>query len=505
MAENAKITTLDIKDVLAIVRRRKWLIILPLILVTLVAFGGSYFLTKQYRSSTMVLTEQTRYLSKQLQAMVPGMEDNRYSDAQQRSRLIAIHNEIISTTYLSRLIDELGMADDPVLQRQAQKMHRSHPDIPVENLVYHIAIQNLRESIGVDFNGENIIEISAESSDPEQAMTIATKLAEIFKDERLKSELSSVRGALDFSDEQLSIYRANLDEAERKKADFSARFIQNKLDESISAESNIHAITADIDNLKLMIEDNINEQTSVRSQLSEYKKSDLDIDLGSRYAELKTTIFSETERLASLMSKYTWSDPKVLNANLKINNQLQDMEAIVEDQVDSKFTRSSANDRNAITRLLVLQTRETVLRKKLDNFEVSLSTLRNRIAQQPQIEIQMRNLENEVASAREIFEKFKNQVTGSEISQSLMRGEAGSKYRIIEPASMPMAPVKPNRVKITVLGGILGLVIGGAAALLAELLDNSFRKVEEVEEFLGATVLATIPGIDAIKGKVKVR
>lgn len=505
MAEQTKITTLDIKDVLAVVRRRKWLIIIPLILVTLVAFGGSYSLTKQYRSSTMVLTEQTRYLSKQLQAMVPGMEDNRYSDAQRRSRLIAIHNEIISTTYLSRLIDELGMADDPTIQRQAQKMHQSHPDIPVKDLVYHIAIQNLRKSIDVNFNGENIIEISAESSDPERAMTIATKLAEIFKDERLKSEMSSVRGALDFSDEQLSIYRANLDDAERKKADFAAEFIQNKLDESISAESNIHAITADIDNIKLMIEDNINEQTTVRSQLSAYKKADLEIDLGKQYNDVKSSIFSETERLASLMSKYTWSDPKVLNANLKINNQMQDMESIVHDQVDSKFTRSSANDRTAIKRLLVLQSREVVLRKKLDNFEVSLSTLRNRIAQQPQIEIQMRNLENDVASAREIYEKFKDQVTGSEISQSLMRGEAESKYRIIEPASMPMAPVKPNRVKITVLGGILGLVIGGAAALLAELLDNSFRKVEEVEQFLGASVLATIPGIEAIKGKVKVK
>jgi uncharacterized protein involved in exopolysaccharide biosynthesis len=505
MVDTTRITTLDIKDVLAIVRRRKWLIILPLILVTLIAFGGSYLLTKQYRSSTMVLTEQTRYLSKQLQAMVPGMEDDRYSDMQRRSRLIAIHNEIISTTYLSRLIDELGMTQNPVLQRQAQKLHRSHPDIPVDNLVYHIAIQDLRKSISVDFNGENIIEISAESSDPEQAMTIATKLAEIFKDERLKSEMSSVRGALDFSDEQLAIYRTNLDEAERKKADFAAQYIQNKLDESISAESNIHAITADIDNLKLMIEDNINEQTTVRSQLSEYKKSDLEVDLGSRYKEIKGNIFAETERLSNLMSKYTWSDPKVLNANLKINNQLLDMEAIVGDQVDSKFTRAAARDRTAITRLLVLQTREMVLRKKLDNFEVSLSTLRSRIAQQPQIEIQMRNLENEVASAREIFEKFKDQVTGSEISQSLMRGEAESKYRIIEPASMPMAPVKPNRIKITVLGGILGLVIGGAAALLAELLDNSFRKVEDVEEFLGTPVLATIPGIDSIKGKVKVK
>jgi uncharacterized protein involved in exopolysaccharide biosynthesis len=116
----------------------------------------------------------------------------------------------------------------------------------------------------------------------------------------------------------------------------------------------------------------------------------------------------------------------------------------------------------------------------------------------------MRNLENDVISARQIYEKFKDQLTGSEISQSLMRGEAESKYRIMEPASIPLEPVKPNRLKITILGAMLGLVIGGVAALLAELLDNSFRKIEDVEEFLRVPVLATIPSISSIKGKVKV-
>ncbi len=505
MAEKTKITTLDIKDVLAIIRRRKWLIILPILLVTLIAFGGSYLLEKRYQSSTMVVTDQTKYLSKQLQAMVPGQEDDRYSDMQRKSRLIAIHNEIISTSYLSRLIDEQGLADDVEVNRKAQKLHQKHPEIPIENLVYYILIEDLRENIGVDFNGENIIQITAESFDPLQAKETATKLAEIFKDERLKRELSGVRDALDFSDEQLAIYRANLDEAEARKADFVARYLQNQLDESVTADTNIRTIMADIDNIKLIIDDNIKDQSEARTRLSQYSRSELDIDLGKQFNDLKDNVFSETQRLASLMPKYTWSDPKVLSANLRINAWLEQMERVIEDRVESEFPRASVEERATLKRLYVLQTREIVFRQKLNEFEVALSTLRNRIAQQPQFDIQMRNLENEVISAREIYEKFKNQVTGSEISQSLMRGEAESKYRIMEPASLPIDPVKPNRVKITVLGAILGLVIGGAAALLAELLDNSFRKVEEVEEYLEMSVLATIPNISSIKGKVKVR
>lgn len=504
MVPNRTETTLDIKDAVSILRHRKWLIILPLLLVTAIAFGGSFLLERRYQSSTMVVIGQSQFLSKQLQALIPGQEQNRYSNIQKKSRLIAIHNEIISSSYLARLIDELDLADNQEIIRDAQKMHVKRPDIPVNNLVYYMLISDLRKNINVQFNGENIIEITSESSKPARAMNIATKLAEIFKDERLKRELSGVRGALDFSDEQLAIYRANLDEAERKKADFASNYLQNMLDESVTAETNIRAIMADIDNIKLLIDDNIKDQAESRTRLAKYRKSELILNTDDTYKETKSNISDETERLANLMSKYTWSDPKVLNANLRISNWLKEMEALIKHGVGNQFRDASVREKAELTDFFVLQMQEMTLREKMNYLEVSLSTLRDRISLQPQIEIQMRNLENDVNSARVIHEKFKDQLTGSEISQSLMRGEAESKYRIMEPASVPITPVKPNRIKITVLGAILGLVIGGVAALLAELLDNSFKKVEDVEEFLNLSVLATIPNIASIRGKVKV-
>jgi uncharacterized protein involved in exopolysaccharide biosynthesis len=505
MTQSDKETRIDIKDAMAILRHRKWLIILPLLLVTVIAFGGSYLLEERFQSSTMVVIDQTKILSKQLQALLPGQEQSRYSSFQQKSFLIALYNEIISSNYLSRMIDELGLAEDDEIIRDAQKLHAKRPDIPVRSLIYHILISKLRKNIEVDFNGENIIEITAESSNPAQAMAIATKLAEIFKDERLKRELSGARGALDFSDEQLSIYKANLDDAEEKKAEYVSEYLKNQLDESVMAEGNIRAIMADIDNLKLLIDDNIKEQAEVRTRLAKYKKSELNLDRSDLYETTQNNIFSESQRLTDVMSKYTWADPKVLNANLRISNWLQDLEGIIGQTVNRQFQSAPARERNDLTEFFSLQAREMIFRRKMNDFEVALSTLRDRISRQPQIEIQMRNLANDVNSAREIYEKFRDQLTGSEISQSLMRGESESKYRIMEPASVPLIPVKPNRIKVTVLGAILGLVIGGVAALLAELLDNSFKKVEDVESFLDLSVLATIPSIASIKGKVKVQ
>jgi uncharacterized protein involved in exopolysaccharide biosynthesis len=504
MTQNDKETTLEVKEVMAVLRRRKWLMIFPLILVTVIAFAGSFLLEKRYKSSTMIDISESKILSKQLERLIPGQEDNRFSLNQMRSQLIAIHNEIISSGYLTRLIDELALAQDPKVGDEARDFFAKQPHISLNNWVYYLLIQELRDNISVDFNGEDIIEITVESANPVEAMEIASKIAEIFKDERLKRELSGARGGLDFSDEQLATRKAAKEAAEQRKADFEAEYIKNRLDESITTEANIQEINSDIENLNIIKEDNFKEQARLRAELSAYKTSELDIDFGDEYDQIMADISEETIRLATFMSKYTWSDPKVFTANQRIGNWVQDLEAIIRDKVERTFPKASRNDQQLMTDFFMLQTREMVNSQKMSEFETALFRLRALIAEQPQYEIELKRLESDVIQASEIYDMFKEQVTGTELSQSLMRIQSDSKYRVIEPASVPIGPFKPNRAKITILGAILGLVIGGVAILLAELLDSSFRKVEDVETTLDLDVLAAIPNISSIRGKVKV-
>ncbi|MEZ5358237.1 MAG: Wzz/FepE/Etk N-terminal domain-containing protein [Candidatus Zixiibacteriota bacterium] len=505
MAITRKDGSIEIKDIVAIIRRRKWLIIIPTIIITAITFAGSFILPERFESSTMVVIDENMQLSRALQEYVPGQNQGGFVAMQEReNRLISIRNEIISTQYLSRLIDELNLNQSQSVTLRAQKMHNERPDVEVDELIYRILVEDLRNNISVAFNGQNIVQITAESGNPKEAMDIATKLAEIFKDEQLKRDLSGVRGALDFSDEQLAIYRKNLEEAEDRYSNFRTRFLQNQLDESVSADTNIRAIMADIDNISLRIEKNINDQTRVRTSLSNYKKSELNLETGNEYTDILSDIYAETKRLADFMSRYTWSDPKVINANLSVNNKTTQLEGIIDKKVPEQFPDAPREERRLLSQFFALKLEEDINRQKKKDFEVSLSMLRDRIAKQPEYEIQLENYENEVASARQIYETFRNQLTGSEISQSLMRGGAESKYRVMEPAAIPLAPVKPDRIRLSLMGFVLGIVLGGVAVLLAEIFDNSFKKVEDVEEILSAPVLATIPSIQSIKGKIKV-
>ena len=54
----------------------------------------------------------------------------------------------------------------------------------------------------------------------------------------------------------------------------------------------------------------------------------------------------------------------------------------------------------------------------------------------------------------------------------------------------------PNRFKITLMGCALGLLLGIGAVILAEVTDNSVKKIESLESLLNVKVLGTIPKIE---------
>jgi len=67
--------------------------------------------------------------------------------------------------------------------------------------------------------------------------------------------------------------------------------------------------------------------------------------------------------------------------------------------------------------------------------------------------------------------------------------------RIIEPASVPLRPVKPRKVFNIALAVVLGLVLGVSMALFVEYMDDHVRTPEQVEAALGVPVFALIPVI----------
>jgi hypothetical protein len=81
-----------------------------------------------------------------------------------------------------------------------------------------------------------------------------------------------------------------------------------------------------------------------------------------------------------------------------------------------------------------------------------------------------------------------------DVLSSLQTGNA----ELAEAASVPSTPSSPKVVRNTVLGAVLGLLMGVGLALLFERLDRRLRDPRDLEEIFERPILAAIPESRAI-------
>ncbi len=76
-----------------------------------------------------------------------------------------------------------------------------------------------------------------------------------------------------------------------------------------------------------------------------------------------------------------------------------------------------------------------------------------------------------------------------------------SGIEIIERAERPRSPIAPRRGRNLSLSALFGLFLGFGAVFLIEYFDSTLQTPEEVENFTGLHVLASIPRMDELKGE----
>lgn len=489
----------DLREYWKVLQRRRLVLILPFLTVTLVSFAGSFLLPRQYKSSTTVLISESRLLSRPLENMIPGTTPGGNQPEDRMQRLATITNQITSTEFLRRLIYNLNLNQDPGVINKAKSIKSKFPEISQEELIEKILIDQLRKNISVGFKGENLVEITVYSDKPKLGSEMAKNLAQIFIDESLRYDLLGVRGALDFSDEQLAIYKKKLEEAENRLREYKEKTLKSNVDLSIASDTNTRAIVSVIDATKMEIKELEDQNNFLNDKLTGLKSSNLSLLASDNLKNLEGQLFASVDEYIPLLTKYSWRDAKVITLTEKTKSLLDQIEAEIKVISQSQRGKVSADVLSLLEGYSLNQINLNFLKEKLRVLNLAVEGVKNRLASTPYQEQTLRTLQQDVETYRSIYEMFVSQSQGSQISQQVQQAEAQNRFRVIEPASIPLSPVKPDRIKITLLGCLLGLVIGGGGVVLMEFFDHSFRKVEEVEEHLGLKVLGTIPRIEYLE------
>ncbi len=122
-----------------------------------------------------------------------------------------------------------------------------------------------------------------------------------------------------------------------------------------------------------------------------------------------------------------------------------------------------------------------------------LDQVANNISSVPANAITLEGLERDFNNTQARFQATTDRVSKAETGERLELLSKGQRITVIEQATEPTSPTKPDRPLIAVAGAGVGILAGLGFVVLLELLNRSIRRPMELTDKLGIAPLAVLP------------
>lgn len=492
----------DIRDIWTILLKRKWLIVIPIIIAGAAAYGVSYIIEPAYESSTIVSVSQEVPLSTELERLIGNNDIGRMRDSERRELLRGYYNELTSTKYLEQVVDRLKLDESPDYDAEAKRLADMRPGVDPSQMKFNLIQNDLKDRIDIQFVARDQVEIITEASSARVARDLANTLADVFVVEKLRQELADIHTTGQFSDVQLERYEREIQNFTNERTQVEQNLLQVRLNPTITAESNRSDISSEIENANSEVTMLRKSERQILSKLvneAGMSTDNLSLDESSNHTELKQELMDLIRQLSERLTSSVWSNPQVLNLTLRQKAVLDGIKQENRHQVDEEYASQDDATRADLVELFNTRSELEYLYSRVSYLQGSLDEIVSKMNLVPEYEAQLTLLDQKIEAAQAFRDRFQRQQETSTIQQGLLQDASSSKYKVVEPAKLPLAPSKPDRKQIAIMGILVGLVLGLGAAVVVELLDNSLKKVEEVEEYLNLPVLGVTPKAEFLK------
>ena len=477
------------QDYIKLAERRKWWIIIPFVLVMMGSVVVYKKLPKIYEAKTLILVQPQKIPKTYVESTV----SQTVSD-----RMATVSQQILSRSNLQQVITQLQLTK-----------HMSDP-LQIEG-----KIGSMRKATKIEVHHERgettgSFSISFEDKNPEEAARIVNEIASLFIAENLKGMEEQARFTSQFLEKELQDIEKRLkqkEEAIRKfkehymgelpvQLDANLRILERLQQEVQTNNQTIIAVQQRKANLENLINQMRKEKTSTQTNKGPLSQEDL----------LETKLNDERRRLQELQTQYTDHHPDIITAkaNLaqleaqfgksKANVASSGPEKTTSPPIDPTLIRLNADLQEAIDHIYRLTNEEADLKHQIVLYQ-------RRVENVPKREEELSALLRDYSLLQENYNSLLEKKTQAQLAENLEKRHKGEQFRILDVATPPMSPVRPDRVKFFSLAFVLGIGLSGGLAFMRENLDRSFYKADDVEQLLGFPVIATIPRIQTKKAK----
>lgn len=460
----------SLREYLDVLHRRRWIIAAAFLVTLGTAVGLSLSMPYVYRASTTVTTDKSPPV---VLMEAPG-KFSLFADqaAAQAPDVFTLAELVKSETVREGAAARL----EPLLGREAAR----------KLLEKGLSVQQVRNT--------EIVRINVEHTDPRVAAAAANAVAQSLTDMNLKTRRRRVTETREFIENQLAGARDRLRTGEQELVEFKNRFGEVSLaQETTLLLQKMADLRAQLVDVGLQRRETQTRAAAARERLGQQAKvSPTQWTPSPLITMLQNQLATLEVELAGLLREFTPRHPSVTSTRAKIQALKQRLEAEMADSmrvgtygVDPVYQQLIQEVARAEMAMVGLDERERALNAVIADYARMMQGV-------PARETELAGLTRTVKEAEAVYLLLSEKYQDARIAETSI----GSAIRVVDPARVPEDPVKPRRRLNTLLGAVLGLMLGAVAAFVVEQLDDTVKSVDEVERVLGAPVLGAIPLLD---------
>lgn len=496
--QTAQVQTIHLSDYWHVITKRKGVVITFLCVTIAVTMAVSFLMKPVYLAKARMAIERESSSSP-----ITGQRTE-YIDVQSQLLTFNTHFKLIkSKPVIESLLTELNnrdggtgeaaeeLADNPVqvvvayvrdsiskMKDNIKLLLKKEQVEATPQEVLDGQIQQIQEQVEISSERETrLLNIDVKDTDPLLAAEIANLLAQKYIEFDLATRLASENKNMEWLSKEVYSMKKRLEDDEKAFYEykqlnkvFSLEGKQKVIDQKISELNNEYLATRsrrqEIDAKMAEIEKQYSGSTDIA-----YVRSILNNEaIDAIYANL-TSLELEQSRLGKV---FRGKHPKM-------------------QQVSSEIAKVKAKFNNELSKEIEnLKVQQAVLAKREQTMEQTIAGFEDDAMNTNSKELKYTILQRNMDTSQQLYDTLVTKIKESGVVSS----GATSNIRIVEQASIPIDPVKPNKKKNLLLSIILGVFGGVGLAFFLEYLDQTVRTEEDVQILLGLPVLSVIPVAD---------
>ncbi|MCX8940663.1 GumC family protein [Vibrio parahaemolyticus] len=457
--------------------RRRYMIVIPMLVLPILGFGVSKLVPTTYVAHTSMLIQETAKMN-------PFLQDIAVS-TMLKDRLSALSTLLKSRHVLYSVAKEQGLIDDD--------MGAKEQEFIIKDLASRLSVQQL---------GKDFIQIQLRSGKAQGMESMLTSVSNRFVEQLLAPERSSIKDSSHFLTIHINKRREELDKAEHAFAEYKNTYSY------ATPEMQAQSLTR-LASLKQTLAEKEAELAGVTRSLG---------SLDQQLSKTNPVIGKIEEQIIEIRSELTLLRAKYTEAHSLVQGKLRELKRLEQERtvllsskqpelnsnqlwdIASNATVSSLGEAQPLLvsqlhQLQIMRSRFESLTEETVSLQKMIQELESNAHRFGSTATEINRLARDVAVKREMYDDLVERYEMAQLTGSLGVFEENKRVKIIDAPFTPTIPSNLPSIVFIILGFIGGAGLGVGLATLLELADNSVRSRRALEKHLGVPVITTLPKV----------